>query len=260
MAERAQRSADRGELKFDPQPDFGGFAKPHVWPAQGRIGEPREAFDAYRLAADQFVNRLLDDRNRIIGQYRLDPRGDRLVAAVQRQIALDQLHRQISEGAQGGGVAVSQRPVRGAVDAAEGAVEAAIAQPQRDIEMRGDRQAERDPDRQGRRKFARIMHQFRQFALQHQSAQRFGQGLCIAGRYGHRAVGPDVGKFAQVIDDPRGESDLHPEMAADRIKDAVDRGERARDIAPIGRRWVRAQVAADRNCGQVCHAAERARI
>ena len=139
------------------------------------------------------------------------------------ELAFDLLDGQGGEGAHRIEVARGQRPVRLVAEAAEAAVDAAVAEPQRHVEVRADRQRRGDRKRQRLGMIAGVDDQLGQPALQDPVAKGVFLRLGIAGLGRCGLVRIDVGELAAAVDEAGGEGDVHAQMDAHRLEDAVDR-------------------------------------
>ena len=139
------------------------------------------------------------------------------------ELAFDLLGGQGRERANRIQIARGQGPVRLVAEAAEAAIDAAVAEPQRHVEVRADRQRGGDRKRHRLGMIPGVDDQLGQPALQDPVAIGLFLRLGIAGLRRCGLVRIDMGELAAAVDEAGGEGDVHAQMGAHRLEDAVDR-------------------------------------
>ena len=144
--------------------------------------------------------------------------GDRIA-----EVVLDLADRQAGEGAHHLHVARTDPVIRVAAEGAEAAIDAPVAQPQRHIQMATDGERLGDRQRAGERDLGRIGDQLGQPPLENMKAVAFFLRFAKAWLVRDGQVGRDMREFAfAVFVVTTDERDLHSQMVAHRIEDAID--------------------------------------
>ena len=137
----ADRLADGEQLQLGAEPDPRRFGEPVVGGARGLVRKAGQRLDADRAAVAEPVDRLVDHGDPVLLDHLGDPRDLLLLLFILAQLPLDLAGGEIGEGAHRQEVALGQRPVRHMAEAAEAAVDGAVGEAQRHIEVRADREA-----------------------------------------------------------------------------------------------------------------------
>ncbi len=146
------------------------------------------------------------------------------LAALSRSCSSIWPRRELRERLQHAQVAIVERAIGLEAEAAESAVDAAVAQPDRHAEMRPDRHRAGHFQRGGFGDGGGVGDQLRDASGDDLAAIAAVIGKAVADLDRAVAGGVDVAHHHRVGDEFGCEGDVHPEMRADRLKDAVDAG------------------------------------